>query len=98
MEDLGMMISRHRLRCLVAVALFLVPMHQDVATTIGSTLLVDAESGKMMNTTSLEAGLLRTGSVTSEIILPEVLGGMQCQNANIILEVCPSILFFGSLF
>lgn len=80
MEDLRMRISQGRLRCLVAVVLLLVPMRQDVANTIGSTLLVDVGSGKLrtMNTTSLEAGLLlQTENVTNEIILPEVLGGME---------------------
>lgn len=88
MEDLVMMISQHRLQCLAAVGLLLVPMHQDVANTIGNTLLVDVESGTLitMIITSLEAGLLRTESVTSEIILPEVLGGMEWRTASIILE------------
>jgi hypothetical protein len=98
-EDLGMRISPHRLRCLVAVVLLLVPMHQDVANTIGNTLLVDAGSGKlrtMIITTRLEAGVLQTEIVTSdsEIILPEMLGGKEWQTASTILEVRP-ILFFS---
>lgn len=97
MEDLRMRISRGRLQCLVAVVLLLVPMRQDV-NTIDSTLLVDVGSGKLraMNITSLEAGLhLQTESVTNEIILPEVLGGMEWQTVNTILEVRPIYLFYS---
>lgn len=102
MEDLRMRISRGRLQCLVAVVLLLVPMRQDVVNTIDSTLLVDVGSGKLraMNITSLEAGLhLQTESVMSEIILPEVLGGMEWQIVNTILEVRSTYLFilFASL-
>jgi hypothetical protein len=82
----------------VVVVLLLVPMHQDVVNTIGNTLLVDVGSGKLrtMNTTRLEAGLLQTEIVTSEIILPELLGGKEWQTASTLLEVHP-ILFFSCI-
>jgi hypothetical protein len=93
MADLVMTISRPPLQCPAAVVLrlVLVLMHQGVASTIGNILLVDVESGmlRMMNIISLEApGLPQTESVTTEIILPEVLAGMGWQTASIFLEVC----------
>ena len=102
MADLVMTISRERLRCPAAAVLHLVLvlMRQDVASTIGNTLLVGVESGnlKMMNIISLVVpGLLQTESVTNGIIPLEVLGGMEWQTVITFLEVGPPFFLFFRL-